>query len=120
MTEIPGATNPVLFLVPVKVSDSGNYRFVVSNPRGETRSSVASLTLDRPSVALGNPIRLPDGRFSFSFPSQPGRLNVIQVSTDLQNWRTLTGVYSDGSEVAFIDPEAATGGLRFYRVVLSP
>ena len=117
---LAGATDRVLTLSAVSHSDQGNYRVVVKNPYGIVVSSLATLVLDLPTVAISKPARMADGRFTFSFQSQPGRLYIIEVSTDLQSWQTLSGVSSDSTQATFTDQTAAPHTLRFYRVVLVP
>jgi hypothetical protein len=43
--DIPGATNPVYRLQPVKMTDAGQYRVVVQNPLGTVISQTATLTV---------------------------------------------------------------------------
>ncbi|MBI4664534.1 MAG: immunoglobulin domain-containing protein, partial [Verrucomicrobia bacterium] len=117
---IPGATNRVLTLSAVNDSDLGTYSVMVKNPRGFVKSSGAALTFGIPSLAIAKPARLPDGRFSFSFPAQAGKTYVIEFSTDLQTWQTLPPVSSGSSQVTFVDPDSPGSGLRFYRVVQMP
>ena len=73
-----------------------------------------------PSFGNGSAVRLPDGRFGFTTCGELGQTFVIQASTNLVNWASLsTNVVVSGC-VDFIDPEAPLIPNRFYRVLVQP
>jgi hypothetical protein len=62
------------------------------------------------SVALG-----PSGNFTFTFGSSLGANLVVEASTNLLDWVTLTNVVNPSGPVLIADPNAARFPHRFYR-----
>jgi len=60
---------------------------------------------------------LADGRFSFSFSAPPGRNYVVQASTNLTSWSTISTNLSTWTGVVFEDEKFWMYPLRFYRVI---
>ncbi|PYJ00659.1 MAG: hypothetical protein DME25_20135, partial [Verrucomicrobia bacterium] len=54
-TDLPDASNPVLFLTNAQVSDEGGYRVVVANAFGSVTSTVATLTINSPPLITAQP-----------------------------------------------------------------
>ncbi|HVM49309.1 MAG TPA: LamG-like jellyroll fold domain-containing protein [Candidatus Acidoferrum sp.] len=72
-TNLPNATNAVLFLSSVTTNDAGSYQAVLTDPSGCTTSSVAVLTVLRPPVITRQPKSLaavPGGSAGFSVTAQ--------------------------------------------------
>jgi hypothetical protein len=83
-------------------------------------SSVVNVSLPIAATTLTSPT-LTNGSFQFSFTNTPGALFSVFASTNmtlpLDNWTVLGGVTEPSpGHFQFIDPAAATGLQRFYRI----
>ena len=81
-----------------------------------------TVTVRPASAAPANPIsltRLANGHALLKMVGIPGRTYLVQVSSDLMTWSTLTtiGAGSNG-EFQFEDTDAANHAQRFYRLAL--
>lgn len=70
-------------------------------------------------AVLGDPEVLPDGRLQFTVTSAAYRTNVIQASTNAANpiaWESIATTIPTNTQFLFIDSNATSFPLRFYRV----
>ena len=56
------------------------------------------------------------GLFGFQFPATPGTDYIIDVSSNLVDWKRLTVTNATGPVILFQDPESPSNPCRFYRV----
>jgi hypothetical protein len=78
-----------------------------------TGTTVAS----NPPPELGDPKRLPNGRFQFVVSGQINQSYVVQASTNLTQWTSLATNVAFTGEIEFLDTNAPTIPHRFYRAV---
>jgi hypothetical protein len=64
-----------------------------------------------------SPVLAPAGDFGFTFTSQIGRPYIIEVSTNLANWQTVTNFIGTAARIQFVDHETLDCAERFYRVI---
>ncbi len=70
-----------------------------------------------PAFSLGHGSRLPNGDYQLQLAGEPGRTYLIQASSNLVHWVTLTNLTSTTSLAWFIDVDAKLYPRRFYRAV---
>jgi len=114
---IPGQTKRVLTIASAQPSHAGSYRLVASNDGGSTSSASASVTYtDSASIVLSvHP--------SLTIYGATGQGYRIDYSSEAQGggqWTTATNLTLSVSPTVWIDPTAAVGEKRFYRVVRIP
>ena len=68
------------------------------------------------SVTLANTNNPDPGNFSFTFPGQRGRTNVVESSSDLVNWSAVTNYFGTNAPSTFRDPDFLSNERKFYRV----
>ncbi len=73
-----------------------------------------------PGLPTGSAVRLPNGQFGFTTCGLPGQALVIQASTNLVNWDSISTNSSPGGCIDFIDTQAPLIPNRYYRVVILP
>lgn len=64
---------------------------------------------------INSPIQLPDGRFKFTLAGEPDRRYVIQSSSDLTQWSSISTNTLVGKSFSFVDPASVESGVRYYR-----
>jgi len=110
---ITDATNMVLLLTNLNVSQVGSYTVNVSNAVGGVTSAEAALEMGlSPNLQARQVLR--GMRVSISSLVATGQ---VQFSTNLVNWQTLTNLPPSASTVTFVDP-VTNAPRRFYRVVI--
>jgi Immunoglobulin domain len=113
---VVGATNFSYTINNVQTSHAGNYSVTVSNLNGGVLSSNAALAVLYPPV-LSMP-RVSGANFLFLLTAPPGSTNVLQTSTDLLNWTTMsTSTIPTGGVVTFTNSTVGASR-RAYRVYL--
>src|SRR5437016_1658958 len=65
---------------------------------------------------LGAAIRFPYGPFQFKTQLPKGTAFLIQASTDLHNWKTLSDGVAAAGATEYLDSEASQFSYRFYRL----
>ena len=127
--EVPlsNASSALLTLTNVTVDLSGNYQAVVTNDFGSITSLVARLTVREDSIfqVTLSAATLSSNAFSFtvSGPSNTNAFNtnyVIWTSTDLTAWTELARTNHPDGYFMFIDTDAGSYPIRFYRVSFFP
>ena len=63
-----------------------------------------------------SPSLAPSGDFVLTSTSQIGRSYIIEVSTDLAVWHTVTNLISTATTIEFVDRDTVGVTERFYRV----
>jgi hypothetical protein len=135
-TDLPGATNGDLIITNATRANAGNYQAVVSfNLHGTpywAGSALAAITVQPPPqvpILLTAPVLQPDGSFTLSankpgggsFPLTNSSLFVLQASSNLLNWTSLTNnmTLTNGA-ITFRDPAAISAPAGFYRLLGQP
>ena len=116
--DIPGATNAVLTLTNVQMSQSGSYSVVVSvitNAAIAPATFSADLTVEPGPPVLSDPLSLSAAEFQFRLTGDSNQTYAVQFSGDLTNWTTFTNVPYTIAPVTITDPAAGTASRRFYR-----
>lgn len=115
-SKVSGSTTSALQVSQAALEDEGNYSLQVVTPDRLVLSAPARLRLSG-LMRFVSTERLEDGRFQASFTGVNGRVYDVEWSTNLVNWQFLTNGYAVGGMMTVSDPNAATGGQRFYRAV---
>ena len=84
---------------------------------GSITSTGAQLTVIPPIQYASVAASGGGGSFQFSFTGTVGIQYVIQTSTNLATWVTLTNITDTANPVVFTDPNASAQGARYYRVL---
>ncbi len=108
-----GRTNLFTTLANVQLPDQGSYTVVVTNSFGAVTSVVAGISLSLPPSLTAR--ALTSTGFVFQVSGSAGTF-LIDASSNLTTWSTLTSIISSTNVFTFIDPAATTLGRRFYRV----
>jgi hypothetical protein len=111
-SNIAGATGSALVLTNVLQNDSGTYMVIATNYLGSATNQAVTLTVN--GTVLLTRIGLDATGFSISGEGMAGSNFVIEVSTDLLNWRPLQ---TNASPFTFVDTNAPGSAYRFYRAV---
>ncbi|MBI4658044.1 MAG: immunoglobulin domain-containing protein [Verrucomicrobia bacterium] len=118
---IPGAVSSTYALANVQSTDQARYTVVVENQFGRILSSEAILTV----IDLGQPIRLVNptelgGRFSVSFPTDFGKLYVLEKKDALAEaeWMPTVALTGDG-RVRTLSEARRSPSQRFYRLAVT-
>jgi len=69
-------------------------------------------------LSLGAPMAFTDAGFSFSIENLSGRGLALLVSTNFQDWETLTNFGAEQTRFQYRDPESVQQPARFYRARL--
>ena len=110
--KFPGATNAALSLTNFQAAQQRRYDVVVTNTAGSVTSLVATLYLNAP-LRFTNRI-VAGGRFSALLLGAAGSNYVVQASSNLTTWVSLTTNASSTGLINFSETNAP-GGRRFYR-----
>jgi hypothetical protein len=124
---------PVSKTSPATVKHSSNKtsRSVAAVPAESIHSGVAKISPAGEPVIATSIIDAPpelraaekagDGTFSFILVGVPESMYVIQVSSDLNSWTSMsTNTLPSGGSVRIVDSEASTLSQRYYRAVIQP
>ena len=127
-----GAPDPDWFFDPsLTAYNIGTLRIMIE-PGGSTALMAGSYGIKRillkvdtgaatpPGLPTGSAVRLPNGQFGFTTCGLPGQALVIQASTNLVNWDSISTNSSPGGCIDFIDPQAPQIPNRYYRVLIRP
>jgi hypothetical protein len=116
---IPGATNSTLVLTNLMPINAGTYTVSVSNFAGSIVNDAAHLAIDVP-LHLDPVVRMIGGQLQAAVWGNPAQLFVLQGSTDLQTWVSLSTNTIQTNPTTVSDPGSAQFRNRFYRVRLYP
>jgi hypothetical protein len=89
------------------------YRLVASNLLGQACGVIGEFTL----FGAARIIRLADGKAAIDFLTLPGRTNLVQVSSNLVDWATVTFLLPTNGVLRWEEPETAFPA-RFFRLSL--
>ncbi len=82
--------------------------------------TLPTTVVPQPSFSAGTAVKLPNGQFGFTTCGLPGQTLVIQASTNLVNWDSIsTNVVVSGC-VDLLDTQAPQIPNRYYRVLVQP
>ncbi len=108
-----------LILNDVGFGNAGAYDVVVSNPYGSVTSSVVNLTITLPAIVLSTPqITVGNNSFAFQLSGPSGSSYVLQVSTNLVNWSSVSTSAIPVSGSITLSNAIGGSNRRFYRVYL--
>jgi hypothetical protein len=85
-----------------------------------SRTDIGYFTLVPPAPVLGLPQMLPDHTLQIALNAFPRRNYVVEISTNLTAWTTLTTTYQAASSTQLHDPNSPSTSRRFYRARLAP
>jgi hypothetical protein len=117
--DVAGATNATLTLAGFQMADEGNYRVVVVNDYGSVTSAEAHVMAGSVPRLL-SPARRVDGSFQLQLVGLANSNYVIQASSNLIDWQTLTTMSSTNGYLDYVDADAVNWNSRYYRAVLAP
>jgi hypothetical protein len=109
---------PTLCLTNVGVGNAGGYDVVVSSPYGSVTSSVVCLILALPPVVLSAPQITGKTDFTFVLSGPAGSNYVLQVSTNLLNWSSVSTSTIPVSGSITLSNAMSGYNRRFYRAYL--
>jgi hypothetical protein len=97
--------------------------FAWNDPAGDGLSNLQKYLLGLNPLVPARPYLQPllsptNGNFALNVQGLFGRTMTLEVSTDLQNWQTLTNLASTNAVIYFEDSGAPNSGSRFYRAVV--
>lgn len=111
-----------LVLNKVSSTNAGAYSVVVSCTFGSITSAVANITVTNPVIALsastGAGMGTTSSGFTFHFSVPVGQNFVVQASSDLLNWVSISTNVATSASVAVLDAGAASVPKRYYRVMV--
>jgi hypothetical protein len=110
---LAGATDSILSLTNLSLSQAGSYSVVASNFAGAVFSQPATLTVT-PILGILMPINL-SGDIGSSW-----RIDYVNDLGPTNNWLTLATVTLTNSSQVYVDTSALSQPNRFYRVVPLP
>ena len=113
------ATNATLVLTNLQIVDEGHYSVVITNQAGSVASQSAYLSILIQPV-LSQPQVLVEGDFQALLRGNTNRSYLIEFSTNLVNWFTLTNLTYTNALVPFTDSATTNSAQRFYRARLAP
>lgn len=116
-TALSGQTNRVLSVINAQSANAGSYYLVATNDGGHATSGSALISYtDASTLVLSvHP--------SLTIFGTPGRTYQIEYASDTRvpaQWTSVTNLTITSSPEVWIDPTAAVGEKRFYRVLLRP
>ena len=118
-TPISGATNAVLLLASLRLTDSGDYSVEVSNSFGLVTTAAGSLNVQE----MGPPGLAIESYAGLTITGVVGRAYRIEHSTQIEapgTWQTLTNLVLSTSPQIWIDWGSPQKPKRFYRALLLP
>ena len=110
---------PTLLLNDVSFGNAGAYDVVVSSPYGSVTSSVVNLTITLPPIILSAPqVTAGNTNFTFLLSGPSGSNYVLQISTNLLNWSSISTSTIPVSGYVNLSNAISGYNQRFYRVHL--
>jgi len=111
---VPGADNTIYSSVlqrDQKILIGGDFNTVA----GQTRHGVARLNVGEILARIAAPA-ITNGIAYLTVNTTPGRTYVLEGSTNMVQWLSLSTNTADGTTLVFADPNASGFSYRFYRV----
>ncbi|MHB9005352.1 MAG: immunoglobulin domain-containing protein [Limisphaerales bacterium] len=112
---LPDATNSVLTLSEVTLSQAGGYDVTVTYDGGTARSHTETLVVVHPIIVFADLRRTPAGQWEFEFASQLTVPVTLEASVDLADWQTMTTFPAGAAVHTWTEPAEATHRARFFR-----
>ncbi|SPE60035.1 exported hypothetical protein [Verrucomicrobia bacterium] len=109
---------PTLVLNDFGYANAGTYDVVVSSPYGSVTSSVVTLTLTLPAVLSTPQVTANKANFTFQLSGPVGSNYVLQASTNLLNWSSVSTSTIPVSGSITLSNATRGYNRRFYRVYL--
>lgn len=111
---IATGTNATLLIPDAQPAQVGIYKVTVSNGFTGVLSLPAALAVI-PSSGAGAP-GFAGGQFGFGLAGPAGAIFMVEASTDLRDWLSLSTNVFGADFFPFVDSHSATSTMRFYRV----
>lgn len=111
---IHGAASPTLTLKKVSTTQAGLYSVTVASSFGVTNSTANVAVYASPAAKLSPPARTSDGNLSFSVTGIPGQEYIVQASSDLKNW---TSVSTNNAPFTYVDAGSSGKDKLYFRAV---
>jgi hypothetical protein len=118
-TNLTGATASTYTRSNAQLATAGNYNVIVSNVLGSATSAVANLAIVNAPLLVSAHLAA-DHSFSFTVSGDIGFNYVIEGSTNLSNWLTVTTLSNATGQTIFADTNTSAFPARFYRARLLP
>jgi hypothetical protein len=80
------------------------------------RTILDSVQAPPPTLTPVTPTNIVDTAFTFTFPGQRGRTNVVESSLDLSNWTTVSNYFGSNGPITVRDLNYLDNETRFFRV----
>jgi hypothetical protein len=91
------------------------WNMVFGSSYGEvTNAYRASVT----KIILANVASGTNGQVQFNISGRPGAVILVQASTNLLDWQTISTLTNASGTLPFLDPAATNYGVRFYRCIM--
>ncbi|MDB6035104.1 MAG: Matrixin, partial [Verrucomicrobiales bacterium] len=114
-TPILGATNSALLLTNLMVTNAGIYTVSASNFAGTVLNDAAHLAIDIP-LRLDPILKMNAGQLQATVWGNPTQSFILQASTNLQNWVSISTNTVQANPTTVFDPGSGQFRNRFYRV----
>lgn len=111
----------VLVVDNASSNNAGIYSLRITNGVGSAVSSNAILTVSSPTISIyfvTAGLGLSAGGFQIQLSGPSGSNFVIQASTDLKNWVSISTNPAPTGSVIYLDASAKTNTVRFYRAFI--
>jgi hypothetical protein len=108
---------------PVASAGTSNYIAVVVTDNGSPNLSATNhfaVSVNPVAQPTSSAAAYSNGQFSMTINGDTGPDYIIQVSTNLVDWQSLSTNSSPNVPFLFTDPNAVTLPIKFYRVLLGP
>src|SRR5262249_18445807 len=116
--DIPGATNYVLTIPNVQLSDAGDYSVLITGTTwGSDYAPQALLSVYASGAAFLQSAVLSNNQFQFTVQGVPWRRYIVEASTNLLDW---TALKTNLSPYSFVETNATAYDQRFYRAMFVP
>ena len=115
------ASSSAPFVASVSALPAGDYALAaIATAAGlSATSSVVNVSVVNPAPVAIQPPAVSPSQFSFSYSANPGLSYVVQSSTDVMTWTSISTNVANSSTVPFADIFRPNGQV-FYRVYLQP
>lgn len=114
--DLVSTTNTILDISDVSTKDEGAYQVVANNSAGQIVSDPISVLIDAP-LKLES-MKVDDSKMAkFRIAGLHSKTYLIQASTNLIQWVTISTNYSDSGILSYLDCHSTNQPCRFYRAV---
>jgi len=121
---LANATNSILTLLNLQLSDAGNYGVQATNLYGSASSDLAQLRVNVADVAIRqSTIGGAQNVAALTVSGMPGQIYGIQVSPTLgysNHWVGVTNIVMTSPTLTWLDLQSATQTQSYYRIVPGP